>query len=324
MANSIIPGPLNSFGPWTPARTPGILGMNDQGDPTRTTLLGNTPGQLGFNDWADPNLRRLSSDHQGLFARSVRTDQGVALALAAGGAMPLMDDSLSRPITKEQLKKIFTSASDVDMNLLAAELNTDLVKCCLNTVLRRAHFFAQVREEIGNEMIGKEENLNYNPTVLVSLFNYYKYKPEEASADGYLRNTGSPSILREANRELIANKIYYGRNGNEKKESGDGWRFRGRGFMQITGRNTYFRVTNEYHKIYDSTVDFIKNPDMASKHPYGIRSAICFWVYNNMHKAADRGHTPCDVDQITKIINFKTKSYDLRRGHFLKAFNAFK
>ena len=84
MANSYIPGPLNAFGPWTPARTPGMLGMNDQGDPNRTTLLGDTPGPLGFNDWADPNLRRVAPGHPSHFARSVRTDQGVALALTAG------------------------------------------------------------------------------------------------------------------------------------------------------------------------------------------------------------------------------------------------
>lgn len=109
MANSYIPGRFNPLGTWTAARTPGMLGLNDQGDPNRTTLLGNTPGSLGLNDWADPNLPRYGAGNP--FARFVRNDQGVTIALAANGSMPEMNDSLERLITREQLKQIFESAS---------------------------------------------------------------------------------------------------------------------------------------------------------------------------------------------------------------------
>ena len=322
MANSVIPGPLNGFGPWTPARTPGVLGMNDQGDPNRTTLLGDTPGPLGFNDWADPNLNRLTVNHPSLFARSVRTDRGVALALATNGAVPLVDDSLSRPITKEQLRKIFTKANNANMDMLISELNTDLMKFCLNTVLRRAHFFAQVREEIGDALIAGEENLNYDPKVLVALFKYYQLRPDEAPVDGYLKNIGESEFLRKANFEAIANKVYGGRNGNIN--SGDGWRFRGRGFMQITGRTTYTRVTNIYPLIYGSSVDLVGQSDLVSTYPHCVRSTICYWIYNDLYKLADRGGSLGDVNRITAVINFKTKSYELRCNHFVKAYDAFK
>ena len=321
MANSYIPGPRNGFGTWTPARTPGMLGLNDQGDPNRTTLLGDTPGPLGFNDWADPTLPRYGAGNP--FARFVRTDQGVAVALAANGAMPEMNDSLAGMITREQLKQIFERASTADMNLVIAELNTDLVRCCLNTVLRRAHFFAQVREEIGAVMVSKDEDMTYSPDGLVQTYDHYKIRPEESLIDGYVRGVGSENYSKNSNEEVIANKVYAGRNGNGKIESGDGWRYRGRGFIQITGRGLYAQITHVYSKLYGSNVDFINSPNLLTLFPYSIRSAVCYWVINNLYNLADRGGEPSNVDKITAAINFYSKSYEKRRKHFAKALNAF-
>ena len=208
MANSKLPGLLGLPGPYPAARTPGVLGFNDQGDPTRLTLLGDTPGPLGFNDYADPNLKLWSPGSGFNFAQSVRTDTGLALALPVGGTVPLVDDALGRLITTAQLLEIFEAANADYLKILTEELNKDLVKICLNTTLRKAHFFAQVREESGPDLMATIENLTYRQEVLVKKFPYYKEKPYEALLDGYQRDPNTKKIIHAANPEAIANKIY--------------------------------------------------------------------------------------------------------------------
>lgn len=322
MANSYIPGRFNPLGTWTAARTPGMLGLNDQGDPNRTTLLGNTPGPLGLNDWADPNLPRYGAGNP--FARFVRNDQGVAIALAANGSMPEMNDSLERLITREQLKQIFESASVDSMNLVMAELNSDLVRFCLNTVLRRAHFFAQVREEIGPRLVSQDEDMTYSPSGLIKTYKYYQINPAESIIDGYIRDDRSRKYIKESNEEAIANKVYAGKNGNGEAPSGDGWRYRGRGFIQITGRGIYGQISYFYPTLYGSSVNFVDSPHLLSVFPYSVRSAVCYWTMKNLHKLADQGSNPGNVNKVTEAINFYSKSYENRRKNFIGTFDAFK
>ena len=327
MANSKLPGLINVPSPWAPARTfGGHLGLNDQGDPTRLTLLGDTPGPLGLNDWADPNLPRWPLSPGLNFAQSVRSDTGVALSVPVGGAMGLMDDSLGRLITTEQLMKIFGTASRAYLNTVALELNRDLSKYCLDTVLRRAHFFAQIRQEGGPELSKKPESLNYKVTDLKVPFKYYRQHPDEALIDGYVRDPKTNKITQLSNQVAIANKAYAGKVDNGEAPSGDGWRFRGRGFMQITFRGNYRAFTRTYHKLYgDTSIDFEKNPDIVANFPFSLRSAVCFWVLHNLYKLADRGSDGSNVNQITEVVNFYTdeRSYAARRGHFMKALNVF-
>ena len=326
MANSKLPGiQLNPPGPFAPARTPGPLGFNDQGDPNKLTRLGDTPGALGFNDWADPNLRTWTPGSGFNFAQSVRTDTGVALSLPVGGAGTLVDDSLGRLITTEQLTRIFDTASKDYLRSVADELNRDLLKYCLNTVLRRAHFFAQVRQEGGSELSKTPESLNYKTDALHVPFSYYRRNPAEALIDGYVRDAKTNKITQVANEMAIANKVYADRNGNGGKDSGDGWLFRGRGFMQVTGRKNYRDISSVYQRLYGgSPMNFEKNPDIVSEYPFSVRSSVCFWLMHNLYKLADHGKDFSDVDRITEVVNKNTKSYYERQSNFTKAFDVFK
>jgi putative chitinase len=235
---------------------------------------------------------------------------------------------MASPMTAAQLKLIFKDADTAYLAEVADELNRDPAAYGLDTAQRRAHFFAQVRQECGTDLEPISENLNYKPEVLLSKFSYYKGKVAEAKQDGYLRNPTTGKIERKAAVETIANKIYSMPSlglGNGNPASGDGWRFRGRGFIQVTGRANYTAVTQQCKKLYPAMdVDFVANPDLLAATPGAERSAVGYWTLNRLHLLADRGATGADVDRITAVVNKNTDSYADRRAHFIIAFNAFK
>lgn len=323
MANSCIPGPLGLSGPWTWPRTPGSLGIYDQADPGVCTRLGDTPGPLGFNDWGDPSLPALSSIQGFVGGLICRADDGVPLAMATAstGTKP-------QTLTKEALQAFYPKADADYLRQVVDELKADPAAYGLDSALRLAHFFAQVREEAGAELEAQVENLNYSPDGLKSTFGgsgYYGVHPLEADADGYKKDKATGQVTRKAAKETIANKVYADRLGNSNQASGDGWRFRGRGFIQLTGRDNYKAMTLQYAKLYPSAaMNFEETPDKLAEFPHALRSAVCCWVMNKLPQKADAGSTAADVDAITTVINLYTKSYAERRGHFERAWAAFK
>jgi putative chitinase len=325
MANSCIPGALGQGGHWIWPRTPGPLGFNDQGDPNLCTRLGDTPGSLGLFDWGDPSLPRLSGSHGLLGGLMCRAGDGTPLSLATGGATAAAASSGQQSVTVEAMKALAPNADEAYLRQMADELNTDLATYGLNTPLRRAHFFAQVLEEAGPELKGQIENLNYSPEALKSKFSYYQGKGDEATTDGYEKDSKTKKITRKADPETIANKIYADRLGNGNQASGDGWRFRGRGFIQVTGRANYKSVTEQYKKLYvGDDLDFEKTPEKLADFPYNLRSAVCFWVKNNLHTKSDAGSNDADVNAITAVVNKNTDSYADRRSNFATTWAAFK
>lgn len=271
-------------------------------------------------DWLVPHFRsgrlRVCRSSVGTVARVARG------AIAAHVAHP---KGAEGSITKAQLKKIFNKARDDYLENVAQELNTDPARYGLGTHLRLAHFFAQVREESGAAMEAKVESLNYSPDGLKSTFKYYREHPAEALVDGYEKNAKTRHIVRHAKEETIGNKVYALRNGNGGSASGDGWKFRGRGLIQVTGRGNYKQVSEYYAKLYETNVmNFEGTPEQMAEFPYSLRSAICFWLQHNLHKPADRGLSANDVDRITRVVNAATKSYAERRAHFKVAYDAFK
>jgi predicted chitinase len=234
-------------------------------------------------------------------------------------------------IAKEQLKKIFPAGSEAHLGRIADELNTDLEKYKLDTPLRRAHFFAQVRQEAGAALSAKQECLNYRPEVLIDKFGYFKKRPEEAQLDGRLEElrpiegaiTGKNSsggvkkrVIRPADQVTIANKVYAKRNGNGDIDTGDGWKFRGRGIFQLTGRGNYTRFNGQYASLWsDGDPDFINNPDKLCEFPYYIRSAVWFWVSHSIYLNADNGARDSDIDSITEKVNGDAKDAAAERRH---------
>jgi len=165
----------------------------------------------------------------------------------------------------------------------------------INTPLRLAHFLAQCGHESGGFKL-TQENLNYSAKGLNGIFK--KYFPTLESAVPYERKP-----------EKIANKVYSGRMGNGAEASGEGWKFHGRGFIQLTGKDNYTAFTKSIGE------DCIANPDLvASK--YALASAAWFFNKNGLHKMADGGANDTTVTSITKRVNGGTIGLPDRIKHF--------
>jgi len=165
----------------------------------------------------------------------------------------------------------------------------------INTPLRLAHFLAQCGHESGGFRL-TQENLNYSAKGLNGIFK--KYFPTEAAAAAYARNP-----------QKIANKVYGNRMGNGDEASGDGFKFRGRGYIQLTGKDNYTAFGKSINE------DICANPDKVSSQ-YALLSAAWFFSKNGLHKMADGGATDAVVTSITKRVNGGTIGLADRIKHF--------
>lgn len=150
-------------------------------------------------------------------------------------------------VTIEVLRQIFTSPSITNESLtvitqeLTDALKNKAISSMIDTKRKLAHFLAQVKQEVGVTM-RLEENLNYTPQDLKDNFSYFKKHPKEADLYGRIPK-------HRANQEAIANRAYAKRNGNGNVASGDGWRYRGQGMIQLTGKSNYKSFTTNHKKI---------------------------------------------------------------------------
>jgi putative chitinase len=165
----------------------------------------------------------------------------------------------------------------------------------INTPLRLAHFLAQCGHESGGFRLTKE-NLNYSAKGLMGIFK--KYFPTEALAKQYERKP-----------EKIANKVYGGRMGNGPEASGDGAKFCGRGYIQLTGKDNYTAFGKSINE------DLTKDPTVVAD-KYALLSAAWFFSKNGLHKLADGGATDAVVTQITRRVNGGTIGLADRIKHF--------
>ena len=176
-----------------------------------------------------------------------------------------------------------------------AQIPDVMTKFEINTPLRLAHFLAQCGHESGGFKAVKE-NLNYGAKGLLGLFK--KYFPTEAKAKLYERQP-----------EKIANLIYGGRMGNGPEASGEGYKFCGRGYIQLTGKANYTAFGKSIN------VDICANPELvATKYP--LLSAAWFFNKNGLHKMADGGATDAVVTSVTKRVNGGTIGLADRIKHF--------
>ena len=165
----------------------------------------------------------------------------------------------------------------------------------INTPLRLAHFLAQCGHESGGFRLVKE-NLNYSAKGLMGIFK--KYFPTEALAKQYERKP-----------EKIANKVYSSRMGNGDEASGDGAKFCGRGFIQLTGKTNY----QAFFKSIGADIN--TDPALVATQ-YPLASAAWFFNKNGLHKIADGGATDAVVTSITKRVNGGTIGLPDRIKHF--------
>ncbi|WP_369407771.1 glycoside hydrolase family 19 protein, partial [Trinickia terrae] len=218
-------------------------------------------------------------------------------------------------ITVEMLRLIFDLASTDQLQTIADELNPRLADYKLDSKLRVTHFFAQIRQEAGRHL-NTSENLNYRSDILTQKFSYFSTHPHEADLYGR-------TVLHSAQPEAIANRAYANRIGNGSVESGDGWKYRGRGLKQLTGKSNYSRFQSFYPTLWSNgDVNFLGNPDLVSEMIYAVRSSIYFWISHQLPAIADEGATNAAVDKITAVINFHTDSYGARRDNFHSIWNS--
>ena len=155
-----------------------------------------------------------------------------------------------------------------------------------------AHFFGQCAHESGSFKVFSE-NLNYSDKGLNGIFK--KYFPTIASTAGYARNP-----------EKIANKVYANRMGNGSEASGDGYKWRGRGPIQLTGKDNYAAFSSDVKR-----PDVLKNPDLVVGE-LAFESALWFFRKNGLLAIADKGVTDAVITQISKRVNGGTHGLDDR------------
>jgi putative chitinase len=161
--------------------------------------------------------------------------------------------------------------------------------------LRLAHFLSQCAHESGNFKL-LTENLNYSADGLLKIFP--KYFKDKATADAYARKP-----------EKIGSRVYANRMGNGDEASGEGYKFRGRGYIQLTGKDNYKQFSDFIGE------DVVANPDLvATKYP--LTSAAFFFNKNGLWTICDKGDTTDVVTLVTKRVNGGTHGLDDRISKF--------
>ena len=213
--------------------------------------------------------------------------------------------------TIEAIKILFPLTKNVEE--VAKIIEQYRSKFGLATDLRLMHFLAQVREEVGQEFRVLRENLNYSEGALLKMW------PNRVAVEDAEKYGRDEDTIR-ANQKAIANLVYSNRLGNGNADSDndgdmdaddDGFKYRGAGCLQITGRGNFAEVQKRCVKYAGKEMD----PDTLEGF---IVFGMAFWVWQDLYKIADGGRWAVVVDNITKKINLHTDSYAERRKHFDK------
>jgi putative chitinase len=196
-------------------------------------------------------------------------------------------------LTKDQLRKLLPKNPYIDqwhdaLSQLLPEYN-------INTPQRIAAFVAQCAHESGNFMVLRE-NLNYRAATLRKIFP--KYFPTDAMANEYASKPNK--------QEAIANLVYANRMGNGGPETGDGWRYAGKGLIQLTGKQNYTWFAASLQIPVEEASEYLLTFEGAAQ------SACWFWETNNLNQWADKG----DIVTLTKRINGGTIGLEDRIKHY--------
>ena len=185
-------------------------------------------------------------------------------------------------MTHQQIKTLTGFSDNFKVEQWTEAFNKYLPKYEIDTPLRLQHFFAQVlHESMG--LIHLEENLNYSGERLLVIFP--KYFKTKAEADKYHRQP-----------EKIANKVYQNRMGNGPEISGDGWKFRGKGCIQVTGKDNH-RLAGA--RCFNDPQKFLVNPDLLIEPEYAVVSACWFFNHSGCNELADLD----SIVAVTKRVN---------------------
>ena len=208
-------------------------------------------------------------------------------------------------MVKEMVKILFPATKNIDE--VVGLIDKYRMKFGLNTDMRLAQFLAQVREEVGPEFKVIRESLNYKEEAVLKM---WPNRVSISDAEKYARDEDTP----KANQEAIANLAYANRLGNGAADSDgdgdmdandDGYKYRGAGCLQITGKSNFAEVQKRCIKYAGKEMD----PNTLEGF---IVFGMSFWIWQDCYKAADTG----DADKVTAIINKHTESYAKRKEYF--------
>lgn len=193
-------------------------------------------------------------------------------------------------LTAEKLDQILPNVyGTATLAKFIGPINKVILSENLDTKERVAAFLAQIGHESG-EFQTMRENLNYSAQGLRATFP--KYFPTVGTAQAYARQP-----------QKIANRVYANRMGNGDEKSGDGWRFKGRGLIQITGRNNYTALAKYLGKTLDETIAYLETPEGA------VVSAAWYWKVNNLRDLEERN----EFGMLTRKINGGTNGLEHRK-----------
>ena len=190
--------------------------------------------------------------------------------------------------------------------------NSILPNFSIDTPLRVAAFLSQVGHESGGLAL-LEENLNYSAEALANVWpkRYAKTLQNGVYAKNpvgrYLPSNLALQIARKP--VLIASNTYANRMGNGSVESQEGWKYRGMGLLQLTGKSNYAELT------LNTGIDFVSNPDLLKEPAYALISACFFWKNNNLNRFADKK----DIESLSKAINGGLIGLEHRKALYAKA-----
>ena len=203
--------------------------------------------------------------------------------------------------TAENLQNVFNRATVAQRKIAADEMNYSINLAKIDSYNRVVHFLGQCKHE-GSGNILTTESFNYSVQGLKNTFLHYRNNPELAQEHG---RAGTQA----AQQELIANTVYSDANRSASYKlgntsAGDGWKYRGRGIKQITGKFNYENFTNFHKDLWGTEIDFVENPDLiASDAKYSVRAALWFWSSNHVYTRADPGITDTAIRNVTLAIN---------------------
>lgn len=200
-------------------------------------------------------------------------------------------------MTTNYIKAVAPSISLQTADIVVSTANKYFPQFQLTTKERVSAFVAQLAHE-SLQFTKTSENLNYSAEGLLGTFpNYF----DRATATRYARKP-----------QAIANRAYANRMGNGSEASGDGWKFRGRGFIQLTGKANYQVMSKA---MFGNETTLLKNPEILERPDYALLSALIYWKLKGLNQYADRN----DFVNITKAINGKLNGYDDRVNFWQKA-----
>jgi putative chitinase len=186
------------------------------------------------------------------------------------------------------LKKLAPKTNAQRIADVQSHLDVILNKYQINTKLRIAHFLAQVMHESG-DFAHMAENLNYSADGLMKIF------PKYFNTDSAASHARNP--------QMIANRVYSNRLGNGDVASSDGWNYRGRGFIQLTGKENYTKFAKAIGKSLQETVKYLETA------PGALESAAWYWNSRNINAKADAD----DITAVTKLVNGGTIGLEDRK-----------